>query len=45
MERRRELNDLAQAYRKVGRCPEAIALLERVRDGTIAKLGPDHPDT
>ncbi len=25
--------------------PEAIALLERVRDAQIAKLGPDHPDT
>ena len=33
------------AYRDAGKLPEAIALLERVRDATIAKLGPDHPDT
>lgn len=25
--------------------PEAIALLERIRDATINKLGTDHPDT
>jgi tetratricopeptide (TPR) repeat protein len=39
------LNNLASAYREVGKLPEAIALFERVRDARIAKLGPDHPDT
>ena len=39
------LNNLAAAYQAVGKLPEAIALLERVRDARIAKLGPDHPDT
>ena len=38
-------NNLAVAYRDAGRLPEAIALLERVRDARDAKLGPDHPDT
>jgi tetratricopeptide (TPR) repeat protein len=33
------------AYEAAGRLPEATALLERVRDAQIAKLGPDHPDT
>jgi tetratricopeptide (TPR) repeat protein len=37
------LQHLAAAYRDVGRAPEAIALLERVRDAKIAKLGPDQP--
>ena len=39
------LNHLATAYRDAGKLPEAIALLERVRDAQIATLGPDHPDT
>ena len=33
------------AYVVAGRLPEAIALLKRVRDARIARLGPDHPDT
>ena len=37
--------NLAEAYQAAGRFPEATALLERVRDALIAKLGPDHPDT
>jgi serine/threonine protein kinase/tetratricopeptide (TPR) repeat protein len=39
------LNNLALAYRDAGKLPEAISLLERVRDAKIAELGPDHPDT
>ena len=39
------INNLALAYEGAGRLPEAIALLERVRDVSIAKLGPDHVDT
>jgi serine/threonine protein kinase len=39
------LNNLAGAYLEAGKLPEAIALLERVRDAYIAKLGPDHPYT
>ena len=39
------LNNLALAYKAVGRLTEAIALLERVRGAKLAKLGPDHPDT
>ncbi len=39
------LHNLASAYRAAGKFPEAIALLERVRDAQIAKLGPDHHDT
>ena len=38
------LDNLALAYQDAGKLPEAIALLERVRDARIAKLGPDHPD-
>ena len=33
------------AYRFAGRTPEAIALLEQVRDARVKKLGADHPDT
>jgi tetratricopeptide (TPR) repeat protein len=33
------------AYRDTGKLPAATALLERVRDALIAKLGPDHPHT
>ena len=39
------LDYLGQAYRAVGKLPEAIALLERLRDARIAKLGPDHHGT
>ncbi len=39
------LIDLASAYRAAGRLPDAIALLERVRDTSIAQLGPDHRGT
>jgi eukaryotic-like serine/threonine-protein kinase len=39
------INNLALAYEATGRLPEAIALLERVRDVSIAKLGPDHVNT
>ena len=38
------LNNLALAYQAVGRLPEAIALIERVRDARNAKFGPDHPE-
>jgi tetratricopeptide (TPR) repeat protein len=33
------------AYLAAGRTTEAIALLERVRDARVKKLGPDHPAT
>jgi serine/threonine protein kinase/tetratricopeptide (TPR) repeat protein len=39
------LQNLASAYEEVGRFPEAIALLERVRDAQMAKHGPDHQST
>ena len=39
------LNNLGAVYHAAGRLPESIALLERVRDAEIAKLGPDHPQT
>jgi serine/threonine protein kinase len=39
------LNNLAGTYKVGGKVPEAIALLERVRDAQSAKLGPDHPQT
>ena len=39
------LQSLASAYKAASMLPEAIAMLERVRDARIAKLGPDHPDT
>ncbi len=39
------INNLALAYDSAGRLPEAIALLERVRDVSIAKLGPDPINT
>ena len=39
------LNNLAGTYKVAGKVPEAIALLERVRDAQSAKLGPDHPQT
>jgi eukaryotic-like serine/threonine-protein kinase len=39
------LSNLALAYQAAGKLPEAIALLERVRDAQIAKLGPDDRDT
>jgi hypothetical protein len=41
----RMLAKLATVYMESDRLPEAIALLERVRDADIAKLGPDHPET
>ncbi len=43
--KRDPLGRLAVTYAAVGRLPEAIALLERMRDTKIARLGPDHPDT
>ncbi len=39
------LNNLAMAYRNAGKFPEAVTLLERVGDASIAKLGPGHPNT
>jgi len=39
------LANLALAYQEAGKIPEAIALLERVRDARIAEIGPDHHDT
>jgi tetratricopeptide (TPR) repeat protein len=39
------LDNLAVAYRDAGRHPEALALLERLRDARTAKVGPDHPLT
>jgi serine/threonine protein kinase/tetratricopeptide (TPR) repeat protein len=39
------INNLALAYQATGQLPQAIAMLERVRDVSIAKLGPDHIDT
>ncbi len=39
------LGHLGAAYETAGKLPEAIALLERVRDAHIAKFGPDSPDT
>jgi serine/threonine protein kinase len=39
------LDLLARAYLDAGKFPEAIAMLERVRDAKIAKLGTDHSET
>jgi tetratricopeptide (TPR) repeat protein len=39
------LNNLATAYMSAGKLPDAIPLLERVRDAMIAKVGPDQPNT
>jgi tetratricopeptide (TPR) repeat protein/tRNA A-37 threonylcarbamoyl transferase component Bud32 len=39
------LRYLAVVYLDLDKVPQAIALLERVRDAQIAQFGPDHPDT
>jgi tetratricopeptide (TPR) repeat protein len=39
------LNNLANAYRRAGKVPEAIALFKQVRDAFVKKLGSDHPNT
>ncbi|XVV15248.1 tetratricopeptide repeat protein [Actinoplanes sp. CA-131856] len=38
-------NDLAAAYRMVGRTSEAIGLFARTLDDRVRVLGRDHPDT
>ena len=38
-------NQLIDAYEKVGRVPEAIALSGRLYEIQVARLGPDHNDT
>src|SRR5262249_55236143 len=38
------LNNLARVYHEDGRLSEAIALFERVRDASVAKLGAENPN-
>jgi serine/threonine protein kinase/tetratricopeptide (TPR) repeat protein len=38
----RTLHRLAEAYHRAGKNAEAIALLEKVRDASISRLGPNH---
>ncbi len=39
------LDNLASTYIAAGRLPEAIALLEHVRNAVTARVGPEHADT